>query len=56
MLPTVHCYGDDMMILLTLFKFWQNLLNLSEIHLPPASDIIFLGKPYSEEIIIHASS
>ena len=33
----------------SMFRFLQNLLNLSEIKLSPASDIIFLGKPYSEK-------
>ena len=37
------------------FSFLQNCLNLSETKYPPESDIIFLGKPYSENIILHAS-
>ena len=38
-----------------MFRFLQNLFNLSEIKLPPASDIIFMGKPYSEKIILNAN-
>ena len=31
-------------------------MNLSEINLPPTSDSIFFGKPYSEKkMILHAS-
>ena len=37
-----------------MFRFLQNLLNLSEIKLSPASHIIFFGKTYSEKIILHA--
>ena len=45
-----------MMILLVLcLGFLQSHLNLSQTKLPPASDIIFFGKPYSENIILHAS-
>ena len=44
-----------MMLLVLCSGFVQNCLNLSESKLPPASDIIFLGKPYSEKIILHAS-
>ena len=40
-------YDDDTAC--SIFRFWQNLFNLSEIKLPPASDISFLGKPYSEK-------
>ena len=52
-----HCSDDIMMmILLTLHSgFLQNVLNLSELKSPSAPDIIFLGKPYSEKIILHIS-
>ena len=38
----------------SMFMPWQNLLNSSEIKLPPASGIIFFGKLYSEKIILYA--
>ena len=46
-------YDDD--TAWSMFMFLQNLLNLSEIKLPPAPDITFFGKAYSEEIVLHAS-
>ena len=54
MLLLVHCSSDGLtMILLVLCSgFLQILLNLSEIKLPPASDINFFGKPYSEKLIL----
>ena len=41
-----------------MFRLLQNIFNLSEIKLPPESDIIFFGKPYSEKkkkTILHVS-
>ena len=38
-----------------MFRLSQNLVNLSETKLLPMSDIMFLDKPYSETIILHAS-
>ena len=38
-----------------MFRLVQNVLNLSEIKLPPESDIIFFGKMYSEKTILHVS-
>ena len=35
--------------------FFQNVLALSDIKLQPVCDIIFLGKPYSANIILHVS-
>ena len=36
----------------SVFMLLQNVLNLSEIKLPPESHIIFFGKPYSEKTIL----
>ena len=57
MLPPVHYSGDGMMMIMIalMFSLLQNVLNLSKIKLPPESDIIFLGKPYSEKNILHVS-
>ena len=39
-----------------MFRLQQNILNLSEIKLPPNSNIISFGKPYSEKkMILHVS-
>ena len=46
-------YDDDTAC--TVLTFLQNALNLSEIKLPLASNIIFFGKPYSEKIILQTS-
>ena len=46
-------YNDD--TALSMVRFLQNLLNVSETKLLPASDIIYLGKSYSEKIILHSS-
>ena len=40
-------YDDD--VACSVFIFLQNCLNLSEMKLPPASDITFFGKHYSEK-------
>ena len=39
-----------------MFRLLQNVLNLSETKLPPESDIIFVGNPYSATIILHVST
>ena len=46
-------YDDD--ITYSMFIFWWKYLNLSEIKLSPASDIIFFGNPNSKKITLHAS-
>ena len=51
--PFLWWWYDD--VACSMFRFLQNCLNLSETKLLPASDIIFLGKPYSAKIILHAS-
>ena len=38
-----------------MFMLLQNVLNLSEINLPLESDVIFFGKPHSEQTIWHIS-
>ena len=38
-------YNDD--IACSMFTFFQNYLNLSEVKLLLMSDIVFFGKPYS---------
>ena len=50
MLLPLHCPGDvyDDDTACSMFRFLQNLLNLSEIKLQPASDIILFGKYYSK--------
>ena len=56
--PLVHCSDDGMMMipLALIFRFLQNHFKLSEIKLPPASDIILLSEPYFKSIIMHASN
>ena len=51
----VHCSGDGMMMMLLVLcsGFLQNCLNLSETKILPAYDIFFLGKNYSEKIVLH---
>ena len=39
----------------SMFRLLQNVLNLSEMKLPPESDIIFFGSPYSAKITLHDS-
>ena len=39
----------------SMFSFLQNFSNFSDMKLPPVSDIIFLGRPCSEKLILHAS-
>ena len=39
----------------SIFRPLQKVLNLSEMKLPPESDIIFFGSPYSAKIILHVS-
>ena len=55
MLPPVCCFGEGMMMInaWSMFRLLQNVFNLSETKLPPKSDIIFFGKPYSAKIILH---
>ena len=40
-------YDDD--VACSMFISLQDCLNLSEIKLPPSSNIIFFSKPYSEK-------
>ena len=47
-------WHDD--VACSMFIFLQNCLILSEMKLPPTSNIIFFGKQYSgKKIIMHAS-
>ena len=46
-------YGDD--VAYSMFRFLQCCLNLPETKLLPASNIVFLGKPYSGKLILHDS-
>ena len=53
--PLLWWWYDDN-IACFMFIFLQNCLTLPKIKLPPVSDIIFFGKPYSDKIIVHATT
>ena len=44
-------YDDDTAC--SMFRFLQNFFNFLETKLPPASDIILLGNPYSSKMTLH---
>ena len=51
--PLLYIWYNDYLAC-SMFIFLQDYLNLSEIKLPPASDI-FYDNPNSEKITLHAS-
>ena len=57
MVPSAHCFdGGMIMILLALYLgFCRHSLNFPETKLPPVSDIIILGNPYSAKKTLHVS-